>query len=123
MADRIVDVRIDDRARLMSALLAATNWADKAQQRVGHRPHAHARRTTQWVAHLKDHPAVTNLQSLLDKHAPLEAVYTYIMRLSYPDLQSSETTPWLPEGWQDQIRDFRDKANLAELWEQDDKYW
>ena len=42
MDNRQVIVGVDDRIRLMSAMLSVTNYPEYAQQRKGHRPHAHA---------------------------------------------------------------------------------
>ncbi|MBZ0288207.1 MAG: hypothetical protein K8I30_11380, partial [Anaerolineae bacterium] len=55
-----VVVRLDDRIRLMSALLAATNWPDKSQERQPHGTHAHARATRKYLAEWIKHDAVQN---------------------------------------------------------------
>lgn len=123
MANRPIQVRIDDRVRLISAVLAGTDWPEKAHQRKGHRPHAHARATQKWVAEYKSHPAITAAQSLLDKKAPLEAFYAYILKLPFPSLEAADNPPWVPEKWNEHLRDFYNTSKIADLWKQDEQVW
>ncbi len=123
MSTRAIQVHIDDRARLMSAVLSATNWAEKEQERKRHRAHAHARNTTKWVNDQTDHPAVKTLQTLLDHNTPLEAIYTYALHLSWPTLTFEAHLPWAPLHWNEQLGDFYVKAKLDEWWKEDDDVW
>lgn len=123
MSEKAVQVRIEDRVRLMSAVLAATNWPDKAQEVKGHRPHMHARSTTKRVTEFNHHPAVTAAQSLIDKKAPLEALYTYALKLSWPDLEDVHTPPWVPAQWNVHLRNFAEVTKLEEWWQQEENDW
>ncbi len=114
-----VRVRLDDRIRLMSALLAATDWPDRAQARKPHGCHPHARATRKHVAALAAHPAAQTLQALLDKGAPLEALFTLAATLSWPELTPSRLPSWVPAEWPAQLRDFYDAAGL-ERWHADE---
>jgi hypothetical protein len=120
-----VVVRLDDRLRLMSALLAVTNWPDKAQERQPHGTHAHARATRKYLAEYASHEAVQNLQNLLDQGAPLEAMFTFVLCLSWPGLELTlDRLPgWVPPLWIMQLRDFYQKANLREWWQKEDQMW
>jgi hypothetical protein len=123
MTDPKVTVRIDNRARLMSAILAVTDWPERAQQRKGHRPHLHARNTTRKLAHLASHPAVTGAQALLSQNAPLEALYSYAFKLNL-DTWAIESPPaWAPAHWNAQLQDFHQQGELNRVWNQDQALW
>jgi hypothetical protein len=118
-----VSVRLDDRIRLMSALLAATDWPDKSQERKPHGTHAHARATRKMLSAFKTHEAVQVLQGMLDQNAPLEAMYTLITRLSWPDLEADGLPRWVPQRWPALIHDFYQKTELAAWWKKEDFAW
>lgn len=119
MGDKKLQVRIDDRVRLMSAVLAATKWPNQEQ----HRPHQHARMTVRQVDEFAHHPAVSGMQVLLDQGAPLEAFYTYVLKLSWPGLQDSHVPRWVPPRWNEHLQDFYIKTGLAELWQETNTDW
>jgi hypothetical protein len=119
-----VQVRLDDRVRLMSALLAATDFPEKAQRRKPHGTHAHARATRKILADYAQHPAVQTTQALLDQSTPLEALFTLALRLSLPDIQlSGEAPTWMPIGYIEKIRDFCTAAQLPAWWQRERSLW
>lgn len=120
-----VTVRLDDRIRLMSAVLAATNWPEQAQRRRPHGTHAHARATVRWVAEHRDHPAVRALQGLLDDGAPLEAVFAYVLCLNWPSLEPipGMEARWAPPHWAGQLRAFYEQTGLSAWWQSEDAVW
>lgn len=118
-----VSVKLDDRIRLMSALLAATDWPDKAQARKPHGTHAHARATRKHLADFKNHEAVQILQSFLNKNAPLEAMFTLVTRLSWPELKSDNLPSWVPPRWPKALLDFYERADLAGWWKKEEFAW
>lgn len=123
MTARTLEVQIDDRARLMSAVLSATQWPEAEQARKRHRAHVHARNTTKKLAEHVTHPAVHTLQTLLDQNTPLEALYSYALNLSWPDLMPKTVLPWAPMHWNEQLKDFYVQANLAVWWEEEKEAW
>lgn len=120
-----VSVRLDDRIRLMSAALAATDWPAQAQQRRPHGTHAHARATVRFLADHRAHPAVLGLQGLLDQGAPLEAVFTYALGLSWPALEplAGAEPAWVPPRWSAQLKAFYEQTGLAAWWQSEDAPW
>ncbi|MAS36530.1 MAG: hypothetical protein CL610_21175 [Anaerolineaceae bacterium] len=120
-----VIVKIDDRLRLMSAVLAATNWPDQAQKRQPHGTHAHARATRKFLHEHTQHPAVQSLQKLLDSGAPLEALFTFALCLGWPglELQIDILPDWVPPRWIMELRDFYRVTNLADWWQDEDAAW
>src|SRR5258707_186358 len=91
MDKRQVVIRVDDRVRLMSAVLAATNYPEKSQERKKHGTHLHARGTRKVVAEYTHHPAVSAMQILLDQNIPLASMYSYALRLTWPALAGDDT--------------------------------
>jgi len=118
-----VTVRLDDRIRLISAVLAATDWPDKAYERRPHLAHAHARATRKFLAEHQSHDAVRTMQNLLDQGAPLEALYTFVMVLSWPSLETKALPRWVPPRWHQQLRDFYDKTGLEQWWKEEADEW
>jgi hypothetical protein len=118
-----VTVKVDDRVRLLSALLAVTTFPEQAQQRRPHGTHLHARATSKQLAAWREHPAALALQALLDKGAPLEALFTLILTARFPDLIFERAPAWMPDNWGDKLRDFYAAANLAQWWKDEDAAW
>jgi hypothetical protein len=121
---RQIVVRTDDRVRLLSAVLAATNYPDVSQDRKKHGTHLHARGTRKLVAEYVHHPAVHAMQVLLDQHIPLASMYSYIMRLTYPALEAMEEAPrWVPPRWNEHLRHFLEVTKLQAWWANEEPQW
>ncbi|GAB1422401.1 hypothetical protein MASR2M15_26320 [Anaerolineales bacterium] len=121
-----VQVRNDDRIRLLGTLLALTDFSEQAQAEKRHQPHAHARATSKRFreARLDQHPAVVALQIMLDKNTPLEALFTLIVHFTQvPDLRVSALPKWTPSDWDKALIDFYKKANLEAYWQQESMVW
>ncbi len=118
-----VIVRLDDRVRLLSAVLAATNWHDKAQERKPHGTHAHARATRKFLSGFREHPAAVGLQTLLDQGAPLEAMFTLVLHFSPPDFRSAALPKWAPPQWNEHLRDFYERTKIADWWQTENDAW
>jgi hypothetical protein len=123
MTAQPVKIVIDNRARLISAVLTLTNWPDKEQERKRHRAHVHARKTGEHIVAQRKHEAVHTLQTLLDRGTPLEAIYTYALSLSWPELELKASIPWAPVNWAEQLRDFYAKSQLADWWGEEGELW
>lgn len=120
-----VKIILDDRLRLISTALAATDFPIKAQERKRHHAHAHARAT---IKHMQEremskHPAIMALQDMLNQGVPIEALFALGMYLKWPDLSAPALPDWVPDGWNQQLRDFYEKSEAAELWLSADNAW
>jgi hypothetical protein len=111
--------------RLMAALLAATDWPEKSQKKQPHGTHAHARATRKFLNGHWQHPAVRSLQGLLDQGAPLEAMYTFVLCLSWQRLELEiDTLPaWVPPRWIMELRDFLRQTQIMDWWQQEEGPW
>lgn len=118
-----VNVRHDDRVRLVSAVFALSSAVDDAHAQRPHSAHAHARATRKKLAGFKQHPAVTSLEQLLQEGAPVEAMFGYALRLKMPSLHIEHPPRWAPPQWDEQLRDFQEITNLAAWWKAEDGPW
>jgi hypothetical protein len=118
-----VIVKLDDRVRLLSAVIAATNYPEYAQKIKPHGTHAHARATLKYVADYSDHPAVKSTQSLLDNDTPLEALFALVMLMKWSDMSIAALPPWAPKDYNKQLADFYKKTKLADFWKQENARW
>ncbi len=123
MEKRQVVVRVDDRVRLMSAVLSATNYPEKSQDRKKHGTHLHARGTRKAVADHLGHPAVKGLQKLLDENIPLAAIYSYVLSLSWPQMNGAEPPAWVPPQWNEQIKNFYEVTAISKWWADEETNW
>jgi hypothetical protein len=123
MDKRQVIIRIDDRVRLMSAVLAATNYPDKSQERKKHGTHLHARGTRKLVAEHNHHPAVHAMQYLLDQDIPLASMYSYVLRLTWPGLAADEMPRWVPPRWNEHLKHFYELTKLSKWWTDEAAQW
>lgn len=120
-----ITILLDDRLRLMSAALAATDFPQIAQSRKRHHAHAHARAT---IKHMRDnnfstHDAITGLQTMLNQGVPIEALYTLVMLCQWDGMQIAKLPEWIPPNWNEHLWDFYQKAELGKLWESSAKSW
>lgn len=118
-----VTVKLDDRVRLLSAILAVTDYPEKAQKMKPHGTHYHARATNKHLANHRSHPAVQATQSLLDQNTPLEAIFALVMLMSWPEMAIPALPPWAPAGYNAQLRDFYETVELSTFWERESALW
>ncbi len=119
-----VTVKLDDRIRLISAVLAATSYPEKAQKLKPHGTHAHARATRKHLAAFLEHPAVQDTQSLLAQNTPLEAIYALAMLMRWEDGLSLPALPsWSPPDYNAHLKDFYEVTSMAEFWQQEKAGW
>lgn len=115
-------VKIDDRVRLMAALLAATDFPQREWERHPHGTHMHARTTRKHVAPFAAHPAVVIAQHLLDDGVPLESLFGLALSFDAETFTVESSPAWLPSAFLPHLRDFLYAADLISLW-QDEPAW
>ncbi|MEM9954262.1 MAG: hypothetical protein AAF846_21815 [Chloroflexota bacterium] len=120
-----VKIMLDDRLRLMSSALAATDFPQKEQEKKRHHAHAHARAV---IKHMQDrnmqaHPAIVNLQGMLNQGVPIEALFALAMYLQWPNLNAPALPDWIPPDWNKQLWDFYQKSQIGLIWQAADKAW
>ncbi|MGB1286919.1 MAG: hypothetical protein ACPG7F_10330 [Aggregatilineales bacterium] len=120
-----VQVLLDNRIRLLSAVLAATDFPETSQQRKRYHAHAHARATRKYMLDngYNSHPAVQDVQSLLAQNAPLEALYTLVLQFSWDGLEIAALPKWAPPDFNVHLKHFYETAQLAQFWQDAGKAW
>jgi len=118
-----ITVRLDDRARLLSAVLAATDFPERAQRLKPHGTHAHARATRKQLQAYGEHPAVKATQRMLDQNIPLEAIYALVMLMNWPEMSVAALPGWAPPRYNVLLRDFYEEAQLADWWQREGALW
>lgn len=119
MSQSDVTVLLDDRVRLFSAILAATHYPQKAQEKKRYHAHNHARATLKYLTdnNLSAHPAVTGMQQLLDDGVSIEDIFAVAMRIDLHNNTYTGTTPgWLRDEWLASVSEFHDTAHMQEFW-------
>jgi hypothetical protein len=117
---------LDERARLVMAILAAGDWPQREQQEQRHAVHAQAKVTRQRLLAYAAHPAVTGVNELLAQQTPVDVFFAAVLRSSWPQLRSQEALPSpLDDGrWLQQVADFHRRTNLpASLWAGQEETW
>jgi len=116
-------VEVDDRARLIGALLAATRYAELAQARKKHGVHAHARATRKRLASLTTHPAAQAADALLAQGLPAESLFALAFTLNPSTLRPAVPLSGLPPALANGLPDFARQADLAAWWQEEAEPW
>lgn len=119
-----VEVRLDNRIRLISAILATTNYPEETQKAKPHGTHAHARATRKHLDEFSVHPAALLTQAMLDKGTPVEALFALALYLDPQTLEARRELPnWMPKDWDKLAVDFYERANLEQWWKDERLPW
>jgi len=116
-------IEVDDRARLIGALLAATRYPDLAQARKKHGVHAHARATRKRLTPFHDHPAVQAADALLAQGMPVESLFALAFTLNPATLRPAVPLAGLPPALANGLPDFAQQADLAAWWQDEAEPW
>lgn len=124
---RDITILIDDRARLVTAVLAASRWPQIEQAQLTHAVHPHAKQTQQFVQRVADHGAVTAVNNALDQNIPLTTFFSTALRASWGSFISREPLPntegFAATNWLKQLPDFGEKSGLSVFWAAHQPAW
>jgi hypothetical protein len=107
-------VVIDERVRLITAVLAASHWPNMEQEQTTHAVHPHSKQLRQWVRPFASHPAVNKLNAGLGEKRPLADFFTAALH--------PESLADLAE-WTAVLTDFAEQAKLADFWTAHTEPW
>lgn len=113
-----VQVCLDDRVRLLSALLTATTYPAQEYARRAHGTHRYARALQKHVQTWAGHTAVSIVQKLLDQGAPLDALFALAWALHPTTYQVAQPPRWMPSRFPEALRAFASEAGLNDWWAQ-----
>lgn len=124
MSDEAVTVVMDDRARLVSAVLAAGEWPEREQAQLTHAVHPHAKQTRHFLAGFADHPAVTGANQALAAGVSLDDLFSAALRCTWPDFAPLEPLPAaVDDAWVRSLADFVQATAVVTLWAEHDTAW
>jgi hypothetical protein len=119
-------VKVDDRLRLVTAVLAASQWPDEEQAQLTHAVHPHAKQTRHYMIPFSDHPAVRNTNRALANDVTLTDLFSAALRCRWPKFTPAEPLPEVSdiETWVAALADFAaDTAVVTDFWPQHKKSW
>ncbi len=120
-----IEVKIDDRARLVTAVLAASDWPDEEQKQVTHAVHPHAKQTRQFAQKYKYHQAVRGVNEALLNGVTLEELFSTAVRCAWPIFEPIEPLPHLLkiERWARSLADFEHDTDIIIFWNKHQQIW
>jgi hypothetical protein len=122
-----VSISIDNRVRLVAAVLAASHWPDHEQTQTPHAVHTHAKMTRQYVSDFSAHPAAETVNDLIENdRLNLADLFGAALRRSWPLLEGNEALPaaYSDGEFLEQLADFyTDSAVAAFFWSDRNAVW
>jgi len=107
-----VEVVIDERLRLITAVLAAGRWPEIEQAQLTHAVHPHAKQTRQFVAPYKTHPAAIWVDQVVERGEPLDEVFTAVFQnVQQETFDDFQTDTHLLAFWQEHAAVWREAQN------------
>ena len=120
-----VTVVVDDRARLVTAVLAAGHWPQKEQERLTHAVHPHAKQTRQQVEALAEHPAVVTVNEALAQGVDVADFFTAALRSRWGSFKPLEPLPetFAARAWTKTLPHFGERSAMYIFWQAQATPW
>ncbi len=122
----IFAISIDERMRLVTAVLAASDWPDEEQKQQPHAVHSQAKQVRQFVQPFRSHPAVNGVNEALLNGVELEELFSAALRSTWPDFTPTTELPHLLKinEWVRSLADFASATSIMTLfWSQHTAVW
>lgn len=119
-------ITIDERLRLVTAVLAASNWPAEEQARLTHAVHPQAKQVRHFVQPFASHPAVKGANEALLNGVALADLFSAALRSTWPDFVPTAELPHVLKikEWVQTLADFaRETAIVARFWEPQTAVW
>lgn len=113
-------VGLDERGRLVGAVLAASQWPLLEQAQQPHATHAFAKQVQRWGQPFAQHPAVRHINARLEAGATIETIFAWGLVDRSLDEFAAETAVselWLSQeaGWKTAVVELQNLLNLPAL--------
>ncbi len=120
-----VQIVLDDRARLVMAVLAASQWPALEQKQLVHAVHPHAKQTRHHVQSFAHHPAVAVVNQGLAAGVAVDDYFTAGLRCTWPDFAVLQPLPdRLPVTWGRSLMEFGVATAVADtFWPAHQSAW
>lgn len=119
-------ITIDERLRLVTAVLAASDWPVEEQNQLTHAVHPHAKRVRQFVQSFSSHPAVNGANEALLNGVDLADLFSAALRCTWPDFTPTAELPRVLKirNWVQSLADFAQKTAVStDFWPQQTAVW
>lgn len=119
-------VAIDERLRLVTAVLAASNWPVEEQNQLTHAVHPHAKQVRHFVQSYTSHPAANGVDEALLNGVDLADLFSAAFRCAWPDFTPMADLPKILKinQWIATLPDFAQKtAVTTDFWPQHTAVW
>jgi hypothetical protein len=119
-------ISIDERLRLVTAVLAASDWPEEEQKQLPHAVHSQAKQVRQFVQPFRTHPAVKGINEALLNGVELEELFSAALRSTWPDFTPTSELPHLLKinEWVQSLADFTSETSIMTLfWAKHTAVW
>lgn len=116
-------VVIDERGRLVTAVLAASHWPEIEQAQITHAVHPHSKELKHWVRPYQNHPAVQRVNDNLGANVGLDSLFTAVLRCGWPDKMDITAPPEGAQDWIKSLADFAVQSQLLDFWAEHTAPW
>lgn len=120
------NVTIDERLRLVTAVLAISNWAEDEQNRQPHAVHSQAKQLRHFLRPFSSHPAVNGANEALLNGVALSDLFSAALRCTWPEFNPTSELPHVLkiQDWVHLLADFTRDTNIStQFWPQQTAVW
>jgi len=121
-----IQVTVDERLRLVTAVLAASDWPEIEQKERAHAVHPHAKQMRHAVQVYSSHPAVYSVNEALLNGVSLDDLFSAALRCTWPDFTPIEQLPRIlqVEVWVQNLAAFvKETAIVDTFWPEHQSVW
>ena len=121
-----IEAILDERVRIVMAVLAASDWPDEEQKQLTHAVHPHAKQTRHHLLSQQSHTAVYTLNQALLNGVSLDHLFSAAIRCEWPEFIVNESLPQLLqiENWTNALGDFvADTDIVTSFWPTHQTLW
>lgn len=110
-------ITIDERLRLVTAVLAASSWPAEEQAQLTHAVHPQAKQVRHFVQPFASHPAVSGANEALLNGVPLTDLFSAARRCTWPDFTPTLALPNVLKinDWVQSLADFARESSIESL--------
>jgi hypothetical protein len=120
------NVTIDERLRLVTAVLAISSWAEDEQNRLPHAVHSQAKQLRHFLRPFSSHPAVNGANEALLNGVALSDLFNAALRCTWPEFNPTGELPQVLkiQDWVHLLADFTQDTNIStDFWPQQTAVW
>ncbi|MCB9008957.1 MAG: hypothetical protein H6656_16610 [Ardenticatenaceae bacterium] len=121
-----LSVTIDERLRLVTAVLSISDWPVDEQKQLTHAVHPQAKQVRQFLPAFSSHPAVNGANEALLNGVALADLFSAALRCTWPDFTPTAELPHVLKikEWVQSLADFARRTALVEqFWPQHTAVW